>query len=88
MAGRPIRREKVIERELEGELVLHDPDTERTVLLNPVSAAIWDLCDGEHTVEEIARCVAEHFRGAVEGQVLEDTIEAVERLQSEGVLMT
>lgn len=38
----------------EDELVVCDPEREEVVVLNPMAAAIWDLCDGTRTAEEIA----------------------------------
>jgi hypothetical protein len=83
---RPKRRDSIVEREVDSELVLHDPMTDRTLLLNSVSAAIWDLCDGARTVDEIARCIAEHFRGSEDDEILRDTVELVGKLQAENVL--
>jgi|SRR5436853_1400103 hypothetical protein len=55
LAPSPHRRPDLIERELSDELVLYDPESDRAYLLNRSAAAIWDLCDGTRSLEEIAR---------------------------------
>lgn len=54
MPMRPPRlRADLLRRDVEDELLLFDPRDGETLLLNPTSAAIVDLCDGESTPEQI-----------------------------------
>lgn len=41
------------------EVAVYDPDTETLTLMNPSAFAIWELCDGETSPEEMAQAVAE-----------------------------
>lgn len=43
--------------EMEGGFVAHDPASDRIHHLNVTGALILELCNGAHTVEEIARIV-------------------------------
>ncbi len=54
MKYRPRRRADIIAREMEDEILLYDPQQNSTHLLNPTAAAIWELCDGTRTPEEMA----------------------------------
>jgi PqqD family protein of HPr-rel-A system len=50
----PPRRADVIEEELDGELVLFDPQSGNTYRLNQTAVAVWRRCDGRATTGEIA----------------------------------
>jgi coenzyme PQQ synthesis protein D (PqqD) len=77
------RREGLSERALPDELVLYDPETDKAYLLNRSAAAIWDLCDGERSMPELAAELA----GGVPGEILlQEVASAVERLYAEGLL--
>ena len=51
----------VVTRELEEELVLYDPRSDRLALLNRGAAEVVALCDGSHTVGDIASELARRF---------------------------
>ncbi len=53
--------------------------------LNPVAAEIWHLADGHHTVEGIARAVAERFRVPFD-VALEDTRKFVDLLATRNLV--
>jgi PqqD family protein of HPr-rel-A system len=65
-SARPRLRDDVVSREVDEELVIYDPVSDRTALLNASAAAVLELCDGHHTCDEIARRVAEIFSVDVE----------------------
>jgi uncharacterized protein len=48
-------------RELDGEKVVYDPRTHEVSVLNPTAAFIFELCDGEHSVEEILEALAARY---------------------------
>ena len=81
----PKRREDLIERELPGELLLHDPDADRVHLLNHVAAAVWGLCAGRHSVDEIGEQIACIFAVPLD-EVTKDIEEAIARLDDCGLL--
>lgn len=60
---RPLKREdQVVEREIDGSLVLYDHLHQRVHVLNPTASLIWQMCDGRHAAEEIAARLAMMFR--------------------------
>jgi radical SAM protein with 4Fe4S-binding SPASM domain len=52
---RPHRREGVVTRDVDEEVVIYNPETRGIHGLNPTAAFVWDLCDGSRTVAEIAQ---------------------------------
>jgi Coenzyme PQQ synthesis protein D (PqqD) len=55
----PQKRKDVITRQIQGELLVFDPENNRAHCLNPVSVQIWQLCDGSRTVAQITRALDE-----------------------------
>ena len=56
------RREGIISKQVDGELLVYDRTRDQAHCLNESAAAIWRLCDGRTSVPEIARRL-----GVVEG---------------------
>jgi len=50
---RPRLRPNLIVRQVEEDIVLYDPVTDQTALLNHSAAAILELCDGIRSTDEI-----------------------------------
>ncbi len=80
-----LRRSGIVERELPTELILYDPEGDRAFLLNRVSAAIWDMCDGRQSAEQMAAEIADLFAEASD-TVLEDVTRTIARLVDDGLV--
>ncbi len=50
---RPLGRNDLLTRELDGEFFLYDPVTDRVALINQSAAVVFDLCNGSLTEDEI-----------------------------------
>lgn len=48
------RKDTLLTHEIEGDLVLYDPDYDVVHTLNVTSRFIWERCDGDHTPAQIA----------------------------------
>jgi hypothetical protein len=57
----PRRRAGVELRDEESQIWLIDPSAGTAHLLNPMGRAIWELCDGTVTVEELAGAINQIF---------------------------
>ncbi len=51
---RPRRRADVALQDVGGEAILIDPHTDEAHVLNGSAARLWQLCDGERTIDELA----------------------------------
>jgi hypothetical protein len=81
---RPMANPAVIYRPvLAGEAVLVNPDTAAALALNPSGCVVWQLVDGERTVEQIVDGVRRHFRG-VPDSVTDDVTALLELLAEDG----
>jgi hypothetical protein len=54
----PRRRDGIKEYELWDEMLLYFPEKEEAVSLNRSAKAIFKLCNGDHTIAEIAQILA------------------------------
>ena len=57
----PIKSPQVKLQNLGHETVCYDPVQKAVHILNPTARLIWDLCNGEHTIEEIEGIVRSSF---------------------------
>jgi hypothetical protein len=66
VAPRPKARvEGVVVRELAEEVLAYDLETHKAVCLNSAAAAVWRLCDGRRTADDIRRALEKSAVGAV-----------------------
>ncbi len=47
------RKLDLMKREIDGDLILHDPQTGSVHCLNPVAGLVWELCDGTREPDTI-----------------------------------
>ena len=47
--------------DMDGEMLLYNPNTSTTLQLNAPSAVVWQLCDGERSVQDIIDVVLEAY---------------------------
>jgi len=84
---RPTRREGLHTAELDGHLLVADLEAAQMHVLNPLAAAIWDLCNGRRTPAAIAGLLADHFRIPLEAP-LSDTQRALGELRTRALIET
>lgn len=58
---KPLKRNNLIIHEIDDEILLYDPDQDRTHRLNASAALVWRACDGARTVEDIAGLLTERY---------------------------
>ena len=86
LAGFPRRRPGVLVQEAQGQTVLLRPEDGGYYAIADVGARIWELCDGERSLEQIAAVVAAEFDAPPE-TIRTDLIEFVGELRSEQLLV-
>ncbi len=57
----PVKRKDMREESIGDERYLYGADQETLTVLNAVAATIWDLCDGEHTLDAITVWLQREF---------------------------
>ena len=70
---------------IDGRAVLVSPVESRLLWLNPVATRIWELADGERSIEAIASALCEEFEVEAD-RALRDTAETVEKFVAQQLL--
>ena len=55
------RTEGVLTRELDGELVIYDPERDLAHALNPTAKLVWDLCGGRTDQSIIVQAIRDRY---------------------------
>jgi Coenzyme PQQ synthesis protein D (PqqD) len=80
-----VRVDRVVFTRAAESAVLLDPRSGRYYSLTDVGARIWELCDGQRTLDEITREIAAEYEAAPE-TIRADIVELLQELESEGLL--
>ena len=64
------RREGIIRKEVDGELLIYDLTRDKAHCLNESAAAIWKRCDGHTSTKEIAASLAKEVDARVDERVI------------------
>lgn len=83
--GRPVRKPEVWLRQAGEENAVYNPTTGSVFLLNETALAIWDLCDGETSPEEMVTAVVE-LTGMHPDVVTEDVERILGEFEEAGLL--
>jgi hypothetical protein len=68
------------------EVLLSRPQQARAVYLNQSAAAVWALCNGSRSVQEIIRVIAECYPDA-DAKLADQVLVTIHQLQESGVLL-
>ena len=82
----PLKRDGIWCQVGEDSITLFLPDTNEELVLNRTAAAIWDLCDGEHTIAAMASCLGEIFPRETSDSLRADVEECIADLQRRNLL--
>jgi PqqD family protein of HPr-rel-A system len=83
--GRPVRKPEVWLRTAGDENAAYNPTTGSVYLLNETALAIWDLCDGQTSPEEMVTAVVE-LTGMHPDVVTEDVERILKEFEDAGLL--
>jgi len=67
---RRVPSDRIIVREIDSETLLYDERTHKAWCLNVSSACIWRLCDGNHTVKQIAETASEELGDSISEDIV------------------
>jgi len=82
---RPLRRQDLVDQAAGEETLLYDPTADAVHVLNPTAQAIWDLCDGRHTLADIETELRGRFASTSGRKLADDVSAAVASLGREGL---
>ena len=85
MVDRLAQAEDVIWRRIGEEVVVIKDDGLETHVLNKTAASIWEMCDGECDINEIATRLCEHFDVSLE-EASADVREITDKLTHLGIM--
>lgn len=80
-----LRNSSVLWRELDGEAILLNPKEGCSYNLNNVGTLIWKMLDGEHSIEDIAKTICEHYEVESE-QAIQDVKQLLNELRENNLL--
>ncbi len=80
----PRARSDIVCQQLEDGFVLIDPREDTVHTLNVSAAFIWDLCDGEHTIQKIAESLRS-LPSTKDENLLQVAVDAVASLDKLGL---
>jgi len=84
---KPRSRSDVITRDVRNQRVLYDNASHSSHVLNETAEFIWNLCDGEHSVEEIALEVRASFEVPPDIDLEADILNTLRILEKKGLLL-
>jgi hypothetical protein len=84
-SDRPRRLDDVLECRVQDELLVYEPAREIAVSLNASARAVWELCQGRLSVDEIARALGSRY-GVATHLLRPDVDAAIGRLRDVGLL--
>lgn len=83
----PSRLENLIWREVDDGLVIVSPTAGKVRVLNTVGKTIWELLDGEHSVEALQTALMAQFSDIPAEQIEKDVKIFLEDLTSKGLVV-
>jgi len=82
-----LRNPAVLEQDLGEELLLYQADGEDVHVLNATGRAVWRLCDGQRSLEEIAAALPLHFAQAGGRDIVADVQRMIAGLRERQLLV-
>jgi hypothetical protein len=74
------RKAGLVKREVDGELLVYDLERDKAHCLNDSATRIWEYCDGESSVPEIAKLLASDLNASVDHEFVWYALERLEKL--------
>ena len=82
---KPLRMQEYRLEKMGNELLLFSPQNLVVLYLNESASVIWQLCDGQHTIPQIAALISEAYPEAA-ATILGDVEETVKLFKDKGAV--
>ena len=83
---RPVKKRVVMCKKMGEEWVLYDAETESVHTLNPTAHFIWNLCDGQYSVEDMVEAIKTNFHEADKDDVFGQVQQVLDHFRAEKLL--
>jgi len=87
VGGYPRTKLTLKAEELGSELLVYDEERRLYHLLNPTARLVWQLCDGVHDADGIAREVARHYPSVDPGRIRDDVERTLRTFSENGLIV-
>jgi hypothetical protein len=85
--NRPLKRGDIVCRDMGMETLLYDAQAEAIHVLNPTALLIWNLCDGNHSLQDMKGELMTAFSLVPEHDVLADIQQTVDTFTKNDLLV-
>jgi hypothetical protein len=82
----PHRKPDVVWQPGGDEAMLYDLEADAIHVLTPAAMAVWELCDGQHTVKDIAHRIRSRLSGTGSGNIRQDIETTLQQLVNAGLV--
>ncbi|TLD42449.1 MAG: hypothetical protein JETT_1284 [Candidatus Jettenia ecosi] len=82
----PIRKQGIFVQDIGRETLIYSARERVFHVLNATAKFIWELCDGEHSIEDIEQAVRDNFSMTREYDIAEDVQRTLKFFISKGLL--
>jgi hypothetical protein len=82
----PFRKDGFRLEEMDNELLLFNPDNLEVLYLNPTARLVWEMCDGQRTLQQITDLLCEAYPEAAQA-IPNDVQETLRRFLQHGAIV-
>jgi hypothetical protein len=87
ITAKPQQRPNIMANDLGEQMALYSVEGKAVHVLNPTAHLIWDLCDGEHSLEDIEAAIRSSFNVPEDRDVQADIRRTIKELSDKGLLL-
>ncbi len=73
------RREGIITKQVDGELLIYDRERDKAHCLNPTAAFVWENCDGRRSISALADLLGRELNAAIDEAVIHLALKQLNR---------
>ena len=84
---KPKRKANLTIQDIGDETIVYDPERENVHVLNQTAQLIWNLCDGEHTMDEIHKFLIEQFPSISQNDLLVDLQSTLNEFKEKKIIL-
>ncbi|MBN2208914.1 MAG: PqqD family protein [Candidatus Coatesbacteria bacterium] len=84
---RPIAKADMEKSQMGDETLLYNSANDKVTVLNRTAASVWELCDGKHTISQIADKISECYDTPDDCDVARDVVATIQMFRQDGILL-